>query len=31
LNAVVNHEDGTHEDLGRASVTYARRWGVGAR
>lgn len=31
INAVINHADGTHTDLGRASVTYAKRWGVGAK
>ncbi len=30
IDAVINHADGTHTDLGRASVTYAKRWGVGS-
>lgn len=31
INAVVNHADGTHSDLGTISDTYAKRWGVGSR
>lgn len=31
INAVVNRADGTTEDLGRISVTYAKRWGVGTK
>lgn len=30
INAVVNHADGTHTDLGRVSDTFAKRWGVGS-
>lgn len=30
INAVVTRADGRKEDLGRASVTYAKRWGVGS-
>lgn len=31
INAVVNHADGTHTDLGRVSDTYMKRWGVEAK
>ena len=30
INAVVNRADGTTENLGRISDTYAKRWGVGS-
>jgi hypothetical protein len=29
INAVVTRADGTKENLGQVSNTYARRWGVG--
>lgn len=31
INAVVNHADGSHTDLGTISDTYAKRWGVGSK
>lgn len=30
INAVVNRADGSKENLGRVSDTYAKRWGVGS-
>jgi len=30
INAVVTRADGSTEDLGRVSTTYAKRWGVGS-
>lgn len=30
INAVVKRADGTEENLGRVSDTYAQRWGVGS-
>jgi hypothetical protein len=31
INAVVNRADGSTENLGRISDTFAKRWGVGTR
>lgn len=31
LSAIINHADGSHTDLGKVSVTYMKRWGVGAK
>lgn len=30
INAVVTRADGSTEDLGRVSDTFAKRWGVGS-
>lgn len=31
INAVVTHADGSQTNYGRASVTYMKRWNVGAK
>lgn len=31
IEAVVNHADGSHTDLGKVATGYAKRWGVGSR